>query len=141
MHLSTAQLRAEKFVNKFYAYLKKHRKENETVINLYFSKNYSFMVQDEAQCFHWNNDQVRVKYKSFVFIFECLTRNTIAVYVFQRKLILFRKTKILPILQKIYYFSDGSCAQYKHKRNFVNKYVFLCILPSFGHILLYAFST
>lgn len=119
--------------SKYYTYMKENVKENEAVINLDFSENYSFVVQDEAQSFHWNNDQATVhpvavyynahgeiKYKSFVLISECLNHNTVAVHLFQKRVITFLKTHILPSIQKIYYFSDGSSAQYKNKKNFVN---------------------
>ena len=43
-----------------------------------------------------------------------------AVHLFQRKLITFLKSRLMPTLQKIFYFSDGSAAQYKNKKNFSN---------------------
>jgi hypothetical protein len=35
-------------------------KENEAVVSLDFAENYRFVIQDEAQSFHWNNDQVTI---------------------------------------------------------------------------------
>jgi hypothetical protein len=37
--------------------VKKNVKENEAVVSLDFAENYGFVIQDEAQSFHWNNDQ------------------------------------------------------------------------------------
>lgn len=59
-------------------------------------------------------------YKSFVFISDCLTHNTVLVHVFQRKLINFIKQDFMPSLKKVYYFSDGSAVQYKNRKNFSN---------------------
>lgn len=61
----------------------------------------------------------KTEHISYVIISNCLEHNTIAVYCFQKKLIQFLKNKFQTV-QKIYYFSDGSAAQYKNKKNFVN---------------------
>lgn len=119
--------------SKYYKHLKENIQEDEAVVSLDFSENYSFIVQDEAQSFHWNNDQAtvhpfavyynekgKIKYTSFVIISECLIHDSVAVHLFQRKLISFQKNDVLPSLKKIYYFSDGSAAQYKNRKNFIN---------------------
>ena len=112
--------------------------ENEAVVTCDFAENYSFILQDEAQGFHWNKSMATVHlfvvyykdkvqetgiqtlvHKSFVFISDCLTHNTVLVHVFQKKLLEFLKG-FLPNLNKLYYFSDGSAAQYKNRKNFVN---------------------
>ena len=98
-----------------------------------FAENYSFIVQDEAQSFHWNNSMATVhpfvvyykennelKHKSFVFISECMKHDTVLVYTFQRKLLALLRTELLPNLKKIFYFSDGLAAQYKNWKNFAN---------------------
>lgn len=51
-------------------------------------------------------------------ISDCLRHDTIAVHAFQIRLIAYLKTEIEKI--KIYYFSDGSDAQYKNFKNFIN---------------------
>lgn len=117
----------------YFSRLKENVQVNEAVITLDFSENYSFVVQDEAQSFHWTKDQAtvhpfavyyrdqdEVKYKSFVFISDCLLHNTVAVHLFQKKLINFLKENVLPSLEKIFYFSDGSASQYKNRKNFSN---------------------
>ena len=82
--------------------------EKEALISLDFSENYSFDLQDEVQSFHWNNNQAtihpiaiyynhmgEINFKSFVVISECIMHNTIAVYTFQKKLIMYLKNIIL----------------------------------------------
>lgn len=104
-----------------------------------FAENYSFVVQDAAQSFHWNNLQATLhpfviyyrmpfaedeadaplKHVSFVVISECNTHDTIAVHLFQKALINFLLTEIGKP-KKILYFSDGCAAQYKNRKNFIN---------------------
>ena len=98
---------------------------------------YSFVLQDAAQGFHWNNSQATIhpfviyhrfplpgnkntnlKSLSFVIISDCLTHDTIAVHRFQRKMIADLKEH-LPF-KKVIYFSDGAASQYKNKKNFIN---------------------
>lgn len=117
----------------FYIHIKENLHENEALMTLDFSENYSFVLQDEAQSFHWNKSQATIhpislyycqmgelKFKSFVIISECLIHNTVSVYTFQKKLIQFLKENFISSLEKIYYFSDGSGAQYKNRKNFFN---------------------
>ena len=49
-----------------------------------------------------------------------MTHDTVAAYVFVEKLINNYVKLYLRQLQKIHYFSDGSCAQYKNYKNFAN---------------------
>lgn len=124
----------------FFSEKKSALEENAIIVQCDFSENFSFVLQDEAQGFHWNNSMATVHpcvvyfkkkneendnfdvltYKSFVFISDCLTHNTGLVHVFQRKLINFIKQDFMPSLKKVYYFSDGSAAQYKNRKNFSN---------------------
>ena len=97
-----------------------------------FSENYSFVLRDAAQGFHWNNAQAtihpfvayyresgKLEHISYVVISDCLHHDTIAVHLFQRNLVQFLQEKFLSI-DKILNFSDGSAAQYKNCKNFVN---------------------
>ena len=98
-----------------------------------FAENYHFLVQDAAQGFHWSNDQATIHpfivyYKSetnelvhlsVAFVSDELVHNTKAVYIFQEKLIDHLKTLNIQI-DKILYFSDGSAAQYKNRKNLIN---------------------
>ena len=97
-----------------------------------FSENYSFVLHDAAQGFHWNNSQAtihpfvayyresgKLEHISYVVISDCLHHDTIDVHLFQRNLVQFLQEKFLSV-DKILYFSDGSAAQYKNRKNFVN---------------------
>ena len=52
------------------------------------------------------SDQDEIRYVSFVFISECLIHNTVALHLFQRKLISFLKSEVMTTMQKNLYFSD-----------------------------------
>lgn len=107
-----------------------------------FAENYSFVLQDAAQSFHWNNLQAtlhpfvcyytddtaqndeaaqrkKISHVSFVVISECNTHDTVAVHLFQKVLIEFL-TKKIEKPKKVIYFSDGCAAQYKNRKNFIN---------------------
>lgn len=97
-----------------------------------FSENFSFVIQDEAQGYHWASDHAtihpyviyfkeenKIQHTSYVIISDCLEHTTAAVYCFQKKLIQFLKGKFDHV-RKIYYFSDGCAGQYKNKKNFSN---------------------
>ena len=65
-----------------------------------FAENYSFILQDEAQGFQWNNSQASIHpfviyytessgelhQLSFVVISDCLHHDTVAIYVFKNAL-------------------------------------------------------
>jgi hypothetical protein len=102
-----------------------------------FAENYSFVVQDAAQSFHWNNlqatlhpfvcytserdenDITTLKHISFVAISESSSHDTVAVHLFQKVLIKFLSEQITKP-KKFIYFSDGCAAQYKNRKNFLN---------------------
>ena len=122
-----------------YNFVKKNVKENEAVVSLDFVENYGFVIQDEAQSFHWNNDQATifpiavhyrdcndVKLRSIVCISEHLKHDTLAVHVFQKKLISYLRSELIPDIKKNYYFSAGSAPQFKNRKNFLN----LCLHES-----------
>ena len=98
-----------------------------------FSENYSFILQDEAQGFHWNNAQATVLpfviyyrhsgeecHLSYVVISDYLHHDTVAVYLFQKSLITFLKRVLPSSPKKIVHFSDGAASQYKNRKNFIN---------------------
>lgn len=58
-------------------------------------------------------------HESIVFILDCLTHNTMLVHVFQKKILELLRS-IQPSLKKLYYLSDGSAAQYKNRKIFIN---------------------
>ena len=90
------------------------------------------MLQDAAQGFHWNNSQAtihpfaayyrqsgKLEHVSYVIISDCLHHDTIAVHLFQKNLVQFLQDKFSRV-DKVLCFSDGSAAQYKNRKNFVN---------------------
>ena len=93
-----------------------------------FSENYSFLLHDAAQGFHWNNSQAAIRpfvayYKgsgklqhiiiNYIIISDCLYHDIVAVHLFQKHLIEFLNKKFSREDQ-IFYFSDRSAAQYKN---------------------------
>lgn len=96
-----------------------------------FSENYSFLIQDAIQAHHWDNSQATLhvyvtyhkendilKHDSFVVISESLKHSAASVNLYNKKLILYLKTKFGDsAIKKIYYISDGAPSQYKNKHN------------------------
>jgi len=108
--------------------------ETEAVVVGDFAENYSFIVQDAAQGFHWENSQCTVHpfvvyfkdhssqklcHNSFCFLSDSTNHNTVMVHTFISKLLSHIKVTI-PNLRKIHYFSDGCAGQYKNRYNFIN---------------------
>lgn len=112
--------------------LKNNIQESEGIIIGDFSENYSFVVQDASQAFHWTRNQATIHpfilyykentnlcHNTFCFISNCLEHKTTLVYVFQKALMT-EINKLFPNIRKIHYFTDGSVAQYKNRYNFIN---------------------
>lgn len=110
---------------------KKNLKAGEAIVICDFSENYSFVLQDEVQSYHWNNAQCTIhpfvvyfndngtqNHLSFVVISEVIKHDTIAVQLFIDKLVVFLKTKIT--VQKMIFISDGAASQYKNRKNFAS---------------------
>lgn len=117
----------------FYSMKRENLKEGEVLVHGDFSENYSFVLQDSAQGFHYNNaqatlhpfvcyyrDGVKIDHLNVVIISDCLSHDTVAVHLFQRKLINYLKSRLDFNISEIIYFSDGSVTQYKNYKNFVN---------------------
>lgn len=114
---------------------KQRLKTGEVLVAMDFAENYSCIIQDEAQSFHWNNLMVtlhpfiiyypdghgdeNIKHKNFVIISENNNHDTVSVHLYQKHLIAYLKENI-PDIKKIIYFSDGCAAQYKSRKNFIN---------------------
>ena len=130
-------LRSHSFIatqqSQFYEECKASLKPGEVAVSADFSENYAFVLQDAAQGFHWNNSQctihpfvvyfkesLSISHRSFVVISDCLQHDTIAVYLFQKRLVGFLKAMMGCIPRMIYYFSDGAASQYKNRKNFLN---------------------
>lgn len=111
---------------------KKNSLQNgEILVICDFSENYSFIIQNSAQGYHWNNNQAtihpfeiyyikenKLENLSFIIISEVLTHDTIAVQLFISKLLDFIKQSIS--FTKITFMSDGAAAHYKNKKNFAS---------------------
>lgn len=107
--------------------------EDEIIIICDFAENYSFVVQDAIQSFHWSNDQCTIhpfcmyykdidgnlKCKSVIVIAESLKHDTVAVHLMQQKLINLIRSDF-PTIKKLVFFSDGAASQYKNRKNFYN---------------------
>ncbi|GBN70056.1 hypothetical protein AVEN_138700-1 [Araneus ventricosus] len=107
--------------------------QEECIVLLDFSENYSFIVQDAIQGFHWENSQATIHplvvygknnenqllTVSMCIISDHTIHDTATVFSFQTAVIPSIKEKF-PLVKKIIYFSDGSSAQYKNRKNFVN---------------------
>ena len=117
----------------FYNESKSSLKPGEILVTADFSENYAFVLQDAVQGFHWNNSQAtihpfvvyyrdteKVGHLSFVAISDCLKHDTVAVHLFQKKLISVLKTRFPLQIKKMVYFSDGAASQYKNRKNFIN---------------------
>ena len=115
-----------------YKMTKEDLKEGQMIVFCDFAENYSFVVQDEIQSFHWNNSMVTLhpfvgyykdedilKHVNFVSISECNIHDSVSVHLFITQFLSHIKEK-LPMINKIIYYSDGCAAQYKNCKNFLN---------------------
>lgn len=99
-----------------------------------FSENYTCIVQDAIQSFHWKKEQVTVhpflayikditsdtvKSISMCVISDHLIHDTTTFWAFQKVIVNHLLTQN-PQIKYIKYFSDGSSAQYKNYKNFIN---------------------
>jgi hypothetical protein len=115
--------------------LKCNIQSGEFVVLYNFAENYSFVLQHEAQGFHWNNaqaiiypfviyfkksDVLNTQHEDLVVISDCLKHASILVHTFQRHLMKFIKNTFESPLKKMVYFSDGSAAQYKNRKYLQN---------------------
>ena len=108
----------------------------EVLVTADFSENYSFVLQDAAQGYHWNNSQATLHpfvayynnaedelcHISYMIVSEVLHHDATAVYLYQKRFIAFLKEFLPPTckLAKMIYFSDGAGSQYKNRKNFAN---------------------
>jgi hypothetical protein len=96
----------------FYTRWKSSLQPGEILVTVDFSENYSFILQDAAQGFHWNNSQATLHpfvayfvesgelcHLSYVIISDCLHHDTIAVYLFQKCFIAFLQNYLPERLQ------------------------------------------
>ena len=113
--------------------LKVTLRPGEVIVLGDFAENYAMVTQDEIQSHHWGKVQATIhpfvaywregnetQHLSYAAISDCLTHDTVAVHIFQKKLISYLDTKMGMRPQIINYFSDGCAAQYKNCNNLLN---------------------
>jgi len=127
------------FIAKKQAAALKEQKENlkvgEVLILGDFYENYSFLIQDAIQGFHWNNDQAtlhpfvsyfrrasdaELEFCILIIVSDSMKHNTAAVHAFQETLLKYLEVKTGRKVEKVYYWSDGAAAQYKNRKNVSN---------------------
>ena len=118
------------------AFLKQQKQQingNEIIVLLDFAENYSFLVQDAVQGYHWENSQAtlhpfavyfkndvgEVKCLNICIISDSMKHDSNAVHAFIRSALNYIREK-LPTVSKVVYFSDGAASQYKNFKNLVN---------------------
>lgn len=117
--------------SKFVKDLKEKLLPGEFVVTCDFAENYAFVVQNSAQSFHWNNNQVtiftvvtyfntgnEIKHKSMAILSDNLTHDSAAVYCYQNIIIDYLKMHYEP--RKIFYVTDGASQHFKNRSNFAN---------------------
>ena len=113
--------------------LKETIPNSECIIVGDFSENFSFVVQDAAQGYHWENTQATLHpfvvyirngdgslgVDSHCIISDTTQHTTSTVYAFLKTLLEGLKVKY-PAIKKVRYFSDGCAGQYKNRFNLIN---------------------
>ena len=116
-------------------YLKKRKEElleDSAIVLGDFAENYSFVVQDEVQSFHWSKQSCALHplvvyvrengeliQKSFCAVSDDLEHDSSLVHQIQKEISQQIKSNI-PQVTKVEYFSDGCTPQYKNCKNFLN---------------------
>ncbi|CAG9788176.1 unnamed protein product [Diatraea saccharalis] len=121
---------------RYFQLLKESILEGENIIQCDFAENYSFVVQDAAQSFHWNNDQAtlltsvfyykkdqNLKHGSIVMISDDLKHDTATYYTFQKLLHQHLHEKSIST-KKYIYITDGASQHFKNRFNFINLFYF-----------------
>ena len=138
------KLKRHSFVAKAQALQLKQHKENlqphEALILLDFAENYSFVIQDECQGFHWNNLQCsllpavvyckqtsptgivaeNISNINFCIVSEDNSHDVSFVYEAQKHIITILKSKLRNIT-KITNYSDGCAEQFKNYKIMMNQ--------------------
>ena len=112
--------------------LKENRAESSVILLVDFAENYSFVVHDEVQSFHWNNMQcslhpVVIYYRkdaalhhlSYTVISDDTTHDVNFVYKVIQVIISDIKQR-LNNLNFVYFFKDGCAGQYKNQKTMFN---------------------
>ena len=95
------------------------------IVSADFSEYYTCIVQDAIKSYHWNAKHVTIhpflaiiametgifQHKCYVIIGESIEHDTIAVHLFQKKLIEYLTDTFKAKPRKIFHVSDGCAAQ------------------------------
>lgn len=121
---------------KYFKSLKENIVEGTVIVQCDFAENYSFLVQDAAQSYHWNNDQATlltsvyyyrsggdIKHGSIVIISDDLKHDTATFYAFQKILLQHLQENSI-ITKKIVFITDGAPQHFKNRFNFINRFYF-----------------
>ena len=115
--------------------LKNEVEKDEVIVLGDFAENYKFLVQDDAQGYHWNQQQCSlhpvviyiccyetstITAESLCFISDDLEHDVSFVHDVMKGTATFVKEKISTGISKFHYFSDGCAGQYKNCKNFLN---------------------
>lgn len=116
-------------------YLKSRKEdlpEDSLIVLGDFAENYTFVVQDEVQSFHWSKQHCtlhpivvyykengKLLQKSFCILSDDLEHDTSFVYEIMRELLKIVREE-MPFINKVEYFSDGCAGQYKNFKNLLN---------------------
>ncbi|KAJ8676617.1 hypothetical protein QAD02_012404 [Eretmocerus hayati] len=117
---------------KFFSHVKETLQPGWFCVVFDFAENIAFLAQRAIPGFHWNNEQatlfpITVYFKvngelhhySYCAISNCLKHDSVAVYMYQKKLIELMKIRF-GILLRMIYFSDGAPQQFKNLKSFGN---------------------
>lgn len=113
--------------------LKSTLKPEEAIVLIDFSENYSYVIQDEVQGYHWTQDSCslhpvviytcdelsNLTVSSLCVVSDDLEHDVAFVHETQRIVVEFLKVKF-PQVESLHYFSDGCAGQYKNCKNFLN---------------------
>ena len=108
-------------------------KANEIIVLGDFTENYQVLVQDEIQSYYWSKEYCtlhpltvyfiegdgNIQHNSLCFISDDNNLGTNFFYKIQTILVDYLKEN-LPIVDKIFYFSDSCAEQYENHKNFIN---------------------
>lgn len=108
--------------------------EKSIIAYVDFGQNFTFLIQDAVQSYHWSppqgtihpnalrycqKDDNVVSEITYVTISDCLEHNATTFYCFHREVMTEMK-KLVDGLDEVYLVSDGSAAQYKGYKNVCN---------------------
>ena len=118
---------------KYLNHLKENLDESSIIFLGDFAENYSFVVQDEIQSFHWNNmmctlhpvvifyqiNDLPLSHLSYTIISDDNTHDVDFIYKVIYLVITDVREK-LPNINTVHFFTDGCAGQYKNRKTFFN---------------------